>query len=146
VWIGQTGSRGFTAELPEGRGYDRAVPEAPAEPVAISSKDGVVTARLGAGPVETRQAAMLLDRVKPALESAGTGLRLVVLDFGVVDFINSSGLAACVELRNAADAAGAPTVIHRPSTAVEDLFRMVKLDRLYEFTRDDDDLRRLLPA
>ena len=78
------------------------------------------------------------------MDQVGHGLTGVVLDFTEVDFINSSGLAACIELRNGASARGAKTVIYRPKDNMLELFRMVRVDRLYSFASNDDELTRAL--
>ena len=68
----------------------------------------------------------------------------MVLDFGAVTFINSSGLAACIEVHNSAAAQGARTILYRPRDNVSDLFRMVKVDRLYAFAHDAQELQKLV--
>jgi anti-anti-sigma factor len=120
------------------------MPTSPADPVTISIDSGVVMARITASAVEEREATGILNTVKAAIDDAGTDLRFVVLDFEGVDFINSSGLAACVELRNGADAHGAATVVYRAKQDVDAVFKMVKLDRLYVFVHSTDELAQLV--
>ncbi len=114
------------------------------EHVVVTIDGGVVTARISEQNVEEHEASMILKTVRAAIEQAGDELRAVVLDFGEVAFINSSGLAACIELRNGAAAHDARTILYRPKDDVSDLFRMVKIDRLYAFARDAEELRELV--
>ncbi len=112
--------------------------------VDVSSDGGVVTARIVSTTFEERQAMGILEAVKVAMDEAGDGLRYVVLDFGEVNFINSSGLAACIELRNGADAQGARTIVYRPKDEVNEVFRMVRVDRLYTFAHSAEELEKLV--
>ena len=109
--------------------------------VDVTTAGGVLTARLVGPSIEERQATEILDSARSAIAEAGDAIRHVVLDFEDVSFINSSGLAACIEVRNAANAQGATTIIYRPSETVIQLFRMVKVDRLYTFAHNADELK-----
>ncbi len=112
--------------------------------VTVTTEDGVVRASIVAPSVEEREAAALLEAVRGALRRAGHDLRCVVLDFGGVSFINSTGLAACIELRNGAQAKGAPTIIYGANAAVAGLFRMVRVDRLYTFANSARELDEMI--
>ncbi|MHC4079862.1 MAG: STAS domain-containing protein [Planctomycetota bacterium] len=114
-----------------------------AEFVKISSDGGVVTAKIVAPSVEERPANMILEKTREAMELVGDGLTNVVLDFGDVDFINSSGLAACIELRNGAAEKGARTILYQPTNDVLQVFTMVKVDRLFTTVHTAEELTSL---
>ncbi len=118
--------------------------KSPSEYVDVTTDGGVITARICRPNVEEHEAAIILDRVRAAMEQTGSDLKAVVLDFGEVTFINSSGLAACIEVRNGAAAQGARTILYRPREDVSNLFRMVKVDRLYAFAHDAQELQQLV--
>ena len=118
--------------------------ETQGEYVDVTSDGGVITARISQPNVEEQEASIILKTVRAAMDQAGDDLRAVVLDFEEVVFINSSGLAACIEVRNGAMERGAQTILYRPKDDVSNLFRMVKVDRLYEFARDAEELRELV--
>ncbi len=120
------------------------MPNADPNTVDVSTDGGIVTARVTTPAVEERQATVILQAVKAAIGKAGEALRFVVLDLDGVEFMNSSGLAACVELRNGAFAVGAPTILYRPQKEVDQVFRMLKLDRLYSFASSREELERLV--
>ncbi len=130
--------------MPESVMIAPAVPDPNAEYVDVTTDDGVVTARITEASVEEQAASIILNTVRKAMNEPGLDLRAVVLDFGEVVFINSSGLAACIELRNAAAAKDARTIIYRPRNDVSDLFRLVKIDRLYSFAHDAKELDELV--
>lgn len=112
--------------------------------VDVSTDGGVITAAIAEPNVEEAQASVILERVRAAMDAVGEELQAVILDFGEVTFINSSGLAACIEVRNGAAEHGARTIVYRPREDVSDLFRMVKVDRLYAFARDASELKELV--
>ncbi len=112
--------------------------------VEVSTEAGVVMGRITAHAVEEREATVILVAVKQAIEQAGDGLRCVVLDFAEVNFINSSGLAACIQLRNEANAQGAQTIVYRPKDEVNQVFKMVRVDRLYTFAYNAQELQELV--
>jgi anti-sigma B factor antagonist len=112
--------------------------------VDITAAGGVVTARIIAPSVEERPANLILARTREAMEEVGDGLTDLVLDFSDVDFINSSGLAACIELRHGAAAKGARTIIYHPKDDVLQVFTMVKVDRLYTIAHTADELKNLV--
>ncbi len=120
------------------------VPDPNSEYVDVTTDGGVVTARITEANVEEEAASIILSTVRAAMELPGLDLQAVVLDFGEVVFINSSGLAACIELRNAAAAQDARTIVYRPRHDVSDLFRLVKVDRLYAFANDAQELDALV--
>ncbi|MHC4142132.1 MAG: STAS domain-containing protein [Planctomycetota bacterium] len=112
--------------------------------VEISADGGVVTAKIVAPSVEERPANIILARTREAMEQIGDGLTNVVLDFGDVDFINSSGLAACLELRNGAAEKGARTILYQPRDDVLQVFTMVKVDRLFTTAHTAEELTSLV--
>ncbi len=115
-----------------------------ASAINVTTEDGVVRAGIIAPSIEEREAAALLESVRGALRRAGRELRCVVLDFEGVSFINSTGLAACIELRNGAHTRGVPTIIYGANAAVAGLFRMIKVDRLYSFAGSARELDELI--
>ncbi len=118
--------------------------KSPSEYVDVTTDGGVITARICQPNVEEHEASIILDRLRAAMKQTGSDLQAVVLDFGEVTFINSSGLAACIEVRNGAAAQGARTILYRPREDVRNLFRMVKVDRLYAFAQDAKELQELV--
>ncbi len=120
------------------------MPDPEADCVAVSNEGGVITATIAVAMIEEREATTILENVKSAMNQAGEGLRWVVLDFGAVSFINSSGLAACIEIRNEATQHGVSTILYRPTEDVNELFKMVKVDRLYRFVNTADELSEVI--
>jgi anti-anti-sigma factor len=112
--------------------------------VEISADGGVVTAKIVAPSVEERPANIILEKTRAAMDQVGEELTNVVLDFGGVDFINSSGLAACIELRNGAAEMGARTILYQPTADVLQVFTMVKVERLFTTAHTAEELTSLV--
>ena len=120
------------------------MPDAPTECVNVIRDGGVLTARITVPTIEEPEALAVFNTVQAAIELAGHDLQVVILDLGEVTFINSSGLATCIRLRNGATEHGARTIIYRAREDVTDLFRLVQVDRLYAFARDAQELETLV--
>ncbi len=120
------------------------MPDAPTECVNVIRDGGVLTARITVPTVEEPEAIAVLNAVQAAINLAGHELQVVVLDLGEVTFMNSSGLATCIKLRNGLTKHGARMIIYRAGEDVTDLFRLVQIDRLYAFAHDAKELEALV--
>ena len=111
---------------------------------AISFRNGVMTIQ-PAGPTLAEREAMIISREGgAALRDHAKSLRCLVLDLSDVQQISSFGLGLCIELRNAADAEGAGTIIYGLAPDLADLFRMMKVERLYAFADSQTELTRAI--
>ena len=111
---------------------------------AIWFSDGVLTIRPAGPNLAEREAMIISKEAAEALRTRATSLRCLVLDFSEVQQISSFGLGMCIELRNAADAEGAGTIIYSLPPDLMDLFRMVRVDRLYTFAGSQSELARAI--
>jgi anti-anti-sigma factor len=102
--------------------------------VSLSHKAGVLTVRPVGPNLNERESMIIASVVKPSISHIGGRLRKLVLDFSDVVAMSSLGLGLCIELRNAAEAVGAGTVVFNLSSDLTELFRMMKVDRLYTMT------------
>jgi anti-anti-sigma factor len=112
--------------------------------VQVTSDGGVVTVRIVASSVEENAAQAMLMRTQEAMDQVGGGLTDVVLDFGGVDFINSSGLGVCFELHNDVAGRGARIILYQPTAAVMQLFMMVKVESLFTIVHTNEELQSLV--
>ena len=76
-------------------------------------------------------AGIIAPEVKAALKEAGSAIQELVLDLSQVKVTSSYGLGLCIELRNFARTCGAQTVIRGVCPDIRELFRIMKLDRLF---------------
>jgi anti-anti-sigma factor len=112
--------------------------------VDVTSGHGVVAAKIVDGSVEAHRAAVILVTVGKAIDEYPGALRFVVLDLGEVDFINSSGIAAMMELAGMVKQKGAQPVIYRPTPNVVKILTLVKADHIYTFVHTADELAKVL--
>jgi anti-anti-sigma factor len=112
--------------------------------VDVTSDHGVVAAKIVDGVVEAHRAAVILDTVGKAIDEYAGDLRFVVLDFGDVDFINSSGIGAIIELAGVVSQKGAQPILYRPADNVVEILKMMKVDRIYSFVHTVAELASVL--
>jgi anti-anti-sigma factor len=108
--------------------------------VDVSVEAGVLAARIIGPTVEANRAAVIREKVKEAMDRHAGDLKYVVLDFGEVDFVNSSGVGVCMELANEARRHNATPIVYRPTDTVTDILKMVSADRLYRFVQTAEEL------
>ncbi len=112
--------------------------------VDATTVNGVVTARIIGPTVEAHRGEAMVETVGRAVDEAAESVRALVLDFGNVTFINSSGIACCIELCNGLKAKGIRTIVYRPSDRVREIFRQLKLQKLFEYVETPGDLTAIL--
>jgi anti-anti-sigma regulatory factor len=71
-------------------------------------------------------------------------LSFVVFDLGEVEFINSTAVAAFLNLGGEVKQRGAVPVIYRPTVNVVEILRMVKAGGLFTFAHTADELDKVL--
>jgi anti-anti-sigma factor len=112
--------------------------------VDVKADGDTVVARIVGPIIESNRAEVILDVVGQAIKDAGSGLRFLVLDFGEVTYINSSGIGACMQLATWAKANGTVPVLYRPSEEVTEILVRCKADRLYRIARDCDEMAAIV--
>jgi len=99
--------------------------------VSTTHRGGVITIRPAGPNLTERESIIITSEVTPYLEQLGKRLRGVVLDLSDVKMMSSFGLGLCLEFRNTAMAVGASTILVGMSRELRELFKMMKVDRLY---------------
>ena len=66
------------------------------------------------------------------------GLKNVVLDFGAVEYIDSTAIGALVNLRSAVAARGGELVFAAVPPAVRNIFSIIRFNTLFRFFEDDE--------
>ena len=110
----------------------------------ISGDDDVITACLVGPTVGEREAGIIRQMIETRLAEANGPIRFVVLDFTDVAFINSAGLGACIQVRNAVKAAGADVVLYGMSKDIGAVFKMSGLEKIFRVAKDEKGLEKLL--
>ena len=119
---------------------NEADPQSHVHAAEVSIREGVVLARLVGSTIEEHRGKAIVATVTTVIDQAGDATRLLVLDFAEVRFINSSGLASCIELRNELSEKGVRTIAYRLSDELLAMFRNMKLDDLFQIAVTPADL------
>ncbi len=112
--------------------------------VDATTVNGVVTARIIGPAVEEHRGKAIVETVGRVIDEAAESVRALVLDFGNVTFINSSGIACCIQLCNGLKAKGIRTIVYRPSDRLREIFRQLKFEKLFEYVETPGDLTAIL--
>jgi anti-anti-sigma factor len=97
------------------------------------------------GPqVGQRESPIISQEVEPYLRSANKSMRHFIIDLQGVTFMSSMGLGVCIALRHKAAAAGAKPILFGTSKELLQLFAMMKIDQLYKFAKDQNELDALI--
>ena len=114
--------------------------------VDTTTVNGVVTARIIGPAIEEHRGKAIVETVGRAIDEAGESVRALVLDFGSVTFINSSGLSCCIQLCNGLREKGIRMIAYRPNEKLIEIFREMKLDSLFDVVDSPGGLAALLAA
>ncbi len=109
----------------------------------VTAKDGVLTVRLAGPSIGQREVPIITDLVAPAIEQLGKAMKWLVLDMSQVTFVNSMGLGMCIDFRNRAVKAGGKAALLGMNQQLTDLFKMVKIEKLYSIAKDGVELGKL---
>jgi len=99
--------------------------------VETTFSGGIVYATLVGPRIGEREAAIIANSVNGKLREYGSKVKSLVLDFSEVQFISSLGLGMCIDVRNTAEQNNAGTSIVNLTSHLQELFEMMRLDRLF---------------
>jgi len=100
--------------------------------VRMSVEGGVLTVHMTARCVGEKEVSIIAAAAHRVLHRQGDSIQALVLDVGSVEMMKSIGLGMCIDLRNRAQAFGIRTSIEGLAGGLEDLFSMLKIDRLFD--------------
>lgn len=109
-------------------------------------KGGVLMVRPAGPNLGQREAVILNAEIGALIAQLGPRLRLLLLDLSEVQSMASFGLGVCIELRNTARARNASTLVYGLCDELSDLFRLMKVERLYTIVRTPRELAKALAA
>ncbi|MHC4275457.1 MAG: STAS domain-containing protein [Planctomycetota bacterium] len=112
--------------------------------VEIKAEGDMIAAKIIGPVIEANRAQVIVEDVGKAIDDAGTGLRFMVLDFDEVNFVNSTGIGACLELGTRAKAKGALPVLYRLTSDVTEILLRCKVDSIYTIVQTQDELAKVL--
>lgn len=113
------------------------------EYVEFTHPSGHLVARVVVPSIGQAEASAVRDQVMPAIQSTKRG-RCFVLDLSQVSLMSSVGLGTCVDLRNNAEKAGLRPVVFGMNRHLADLFRLMRVDRLFTILKTPHELDELV--
>ena len=117
--------------------------DTPQDFVEISHPGGHLLARVVVPSVGQNEAPVVREQIVAALATAVRG-RALVIDLSQVSLLSSLGLGTCVDLRNAAEKAGLQPVVYGLNRHLVELFRLMRVERLFTILKTPQELERLL--
>ena len=99
--------------------------------VSTSMNNGNFRVHITSPRVGDHEASIIAAAVHRVLRSHGRTLQSMVLDVSNVQMMQSVGLGMCIDIRNTADAFGLQTTLVGLSGRLSQMFRMLKIDRLF---------------
>jgi anti-anti-sigma factor len=108
--------------------------------------NGVLAVKLAGPSVGQREVPIITDQVTAAIAPYAAAVRWLVLDMSDVTFINSMGLGMCIDFRNRVTKSGAKAALVGMNQQLLDLFKMVKVDRLFTILKDGKDMARTIAS
>lgn len=75
---------------------------------------------------------------KSVEEQVGAGSVNVVLDFGEVSYLNSMNIAGIISLRNKVEGAGGKLLLANMKDQIVSIFRILKLERMFDLSLSRD--------
>ena len=114
-----------------------------AQYVSISRTPTAVIARVVTPAIGQREAPIVETEILDALVDSPSSSKWLVMDLSAVSVLSSMGLGMCVELRRHAKERKMRTALFGLNGHLRDLFRMMKVDRLYKTVHSKDDLRKI---
>lgn len=113
--------------------------------VEFSHPQSHLVARVLVPSVGQSEAPVIRAQIAAQLDQLGRG-RLFVLDLSQVSLLSSMGLGVCVDLRNLAEKKGLRPVLFGMNRHLVDLFRLMRIDHLFQQARTPQELDQLLAS
>ena len=123
--------------------YRPAMSPAPA-PVELSFRAGILHATVRASAVDSGNADRLCREIESGIESHGRRFRGLLVDMAAVGFMNSRGLAVCIDLARATGEAGGRAAVIGLSQDLVRMFSLMQVDRLLVPCGDEASARTYL--
>lgn len=113
------------------------------EYVEFTHPQGNLIARVLVPSVGQAEAPHIRERVAQELARAGQG-KVFVLDLSQVSLLSSMGLGVCVDLRTLAEKKGLRPVLFGMNRHLEDLFKLMRIERLFQVVHGQHALDQML--
>ena len=110
--------------------------------VEVSFSNGTLKASLVGPRIGDREATLVANIVNAKLKAYGERVNALILDVSKVEFMSSLGLGMCIDVRNNAEDIHAETAIIGLSIHLQELFHMMKLEKLFQIEPRQVDINK----
>jgi anti-anti-sigma factor len=116
--------------------------DAPQDFVEFTHPGGHLLAKVVVPSVGQNEAPVIREQIVSRLGEAAKGKSLII-DLSQVSLVSSLGLGTFVDLRNNAEKAGLRPVVYGLNRHLLDLFRLMKIERLFTMLKSPTELDEL---
>ncbi len=116
--------------------------DAPQDFVEFTHPGGNLLAKVVVPSVGQNEAPVIREQIVARLGEATKG-KALILDLSQVSLVSSLGLGTFVDLRNNAEKAGLRPVVYGMNRHLIDLFRLMKIERLFTMLKSPSELDEL---
>lgn len=111
--------------------------------VAFTHPHGHLVARIVVPSVGQAEAPIIREQIAAHMARLPSG-GYFVLDLSQVSLLSSMGLGVCVDLRNVAEKNGLRPILFGLNRHLDELFRLMRIDHLFQQARTPQELDHLL--
>ena len=116
--------------------------DAPQDFVEFTHPGGHLLAKVVVPSIGQNEAPVIREQIVSRLGEAARGKSLII-DLSQVSLVSSLGLGTFVDLRNNAEKAGLRPVVYGLNRHLLDLFRLMKIERLFTMLKSPNELDEL---
>lgn len=112
--------------------------------VEVRFRSGILLVKPTGPVIGQRESRIIAGQVDEGFKRAGTGLRGLVFDLSDIHMMCSMGLGVCLDARGRAASMKARCLVYGISEQLGELFRTLKLTRLFIVVQSPEELRKAL--
>lgn len=114
------------------------------QPVTISERNGHVVVTVMTATIGPRESVDIVTAAADAIASGNRRGKCMVIDLSRVSLLPSMGLGTCIDLHNRAADRGMQSVVFGLNSHLSELFRLMRVDRLFRIAASAAELERML--
>ena len=114
------------------------------QPVTISERNGHVVVMVMTSTIGPRESVEIVAAAAQAIGNGDRRGKCMVIDLSRVSLLPSMGLGTCIDLHNRALDRGMQSVVFGLNAHLSDLFKLMRVDRLFRTASSAAELERLL--
>jgi anti-anti-sigma regulatory factor len=114
------------------------------QPVTISERNGHLVITVMTSTIGPRESVDIVAAAADAIANGDRRGKCMVIDLSRVNLLPSMGLGTCIDLHNRAVDRGMQPVVSGLNSHLSDLFKLMRVDRLFRTAASAAELERML--